>query len=249
VNIERVEIGEHVLYRGDCREVLPTLALGSVDIVVTDPPYGVAYSTGRRLACIRSSTRLSNDHLLSPLLGDAVEAMSPLLGDAGVLYCFAAPERLDDVMPILRRHFEIANTLVWDKGNCTAGDLETTYGQQWEAIIYGRKARVCLLGGRDRDILRYSRGDTSEYKHPTQKPLLLIRYLIGRHTGEVVLDPFIGSGTTGVACVQLGRRFIGVEIDKRYFDIACKRIEDAMGVGTLFDATKPEVATLFEDTK
>lgn len=213
------------MYVGDCLAILPTL--GRVDMCLTDPPYGVAYSTGHRQRVARSSTRLSNDHLLAPLLGDAVEQLAPLLGDAGIFYCFAAPERLDTAVPIIKRYFDVPNILVWDKGNCTAGDLETTYGQQWEACIYARKSRVPLIGGRDRDILRFSRGDTSAYQHPTQKPVPLMEYLIRRHNAETVIDPFCGSGTVGVACLRTGRSFIGIEIDEHYAAIAAKRLQKA----------------------
>ena len=213
------------IYHGDCREILPGLS-ANVDIVVTDPPYGIAYSTGRRQRDTRSSTRLVNDLLvaLAPLLNDTAAALAPLLNDTAALYWFIAPARLDVALPILRR-WDIPNVLVWDKGNCTAGDLQTTYGQQWEAVIYARKGRGPLIGGRDRDILRFSRGNTAEYLHPTQKPIALLAYLIGRHKGETILDPFMGSGTTLAAAKSLGRNAIGIEIDERYCEVAAKRLE------------------------
>ena len=87
--------------------------------------------------------------------------------------------------------------------------------------------------------------------HPTQKPISLIRHIVKASTreGETVLDPFMGSGTTGVACVKLGRKFIGIECERKYFDIACRRIEDAYKQGDLFVAppeNKPEQMTLLE---
>ena len=211
------------IYHGDCREILPTLGPGSVGLVLTDAPYGIGYSTGYRVGVVRSSTRLVADLLVAPLLNDAAEALVPLLNDAAALYWFAAPDRLDDVLPVLRR-WEVVNVLVWDKGNCAAGDLETTYGQQWEAIVFARKGRTPLVGGRDRDILRFSRGDSASYQHPTQKPLPLLRYLIGRHPAGLILDPFMGSGTTLRAAKDMGRRAIGIEIEERYCEIAAKRL-------------------------
>ena len=211
------------IYHGDCREILPSVT-ADVDIVLTDPPYGVAYSTGRRHCDTRSSTRLIGDLLVAPLLNDTADALAPLLNDTAALYWFTAPERLDVVLPILRR-WDVPNVLVWDKGNCTAGDLETTYGQQWEAVVYARKGRPALLGGRDRDILRFSRGNTALYLHPTQKPVAMLSYLISRHDGRTVLDPFAGSGTTLRAAKDLGRKAIGIEIEERYCEIAAKRLE------------------------
>lgn len=216
------------LIHGDCRDVLGELPDGSVDLVLTDPPYGVGYSTGRRSVCTRSSTRLAYDLATAPLLNDTADALAPLLNDTAVIYWFAAPERLDVMMPIVRGLGDVPNVLCWDKGNCTAGDLETTYGQQWEAIIYARRTRTPLLGGRDRDVLRFSRGATAAYLHPTQKPLPLLRYLLSRHPSGTVLDMFAGSGTTGRAAKDLGRRCLMVELEERYVEIAARRLEQAV---------------------
>jgi len=231
--------GTVTLYCGDCLAVLPTLAAGSVDAVMTDPPYGNRYRTDYRLGVYRHSTRLTAELLTQPLLNDtfaktqsllieAVPAMRPLLSDAGIIYCFGAPERLDMLLPIIRASFDVVNIICWDKGNCGAGDLKASYGKQWEAIVFGRIARSELVGGRDRDIVSIPRPSGNTYVHPTQKPVALMEYLIRRHTADCILDPFMGSGTTGVACVRTGRRFIGVEEVPRFFEIAVKRIEAAL---------------------
>lgn len=226
-------IGDATLYLGDCRDILPTL--GKVDAVVTDPPYGNNYSTGYRKSFVRSSTRINGDTLTAPLLNDAAELTAPLLNDAAFVYWFAAPDRLDMVLPIMRKRWSVVNVLVWDKGNCSAGDLDCSYGKQWEACVFARSTRAPMHGGRDRDILRFPRLNGNEYDHPTQKPVELFEYLINRHDANTILDPFMGSGTTGVACANLGRRFIGIEIEPKFFDIACRRIEDAQRQGRLFE--------------
>lgn len=217
--------GRYVLYCCDCRDVLPTLAAGSFDAVVTDPPYGNNYSTGWRDGVYRPSTAIVGDLLEEPLLNDVASATEPLLNDVAALYWFAAPDRLDMVLPILRQRWAVVNVLAWDKGNCTAGDLDCSYGKQWEACVYAVTKKHPLLGGRDRDVLRFSRGDSASYVHPTQKPVELIAYLIQRHKAVAILDPFAGSGTTGVACIRAGRRFVGVEIEERYCRIAVRRME------------------------
>ena len=216
---------EHcTIYHGDCRDILPFIEPGSIDLVLTDPPYGVGYSTGYRKNVARSNTRLAYDLATSPLMNDTAAAIAPLMNDTAAVYWFSAPERLDTVLPVVRLLGEVVNILCWDKGNCTAGDLDTTYGQQWEAIIFARCSRVSLIGGRDRDVLRYSRGSTLDYLHPTQKPIPLLRYLIGRHKATTILDPFMGSGTTLRAAKDLGRKAIGIEIEERYCEIAAKRL-------------------------
>ncbi len=234
-----------MLYCGDCLEVLPTLPEGCVDAVVTDPPYGNNYSTGHRSGVVRSETRISGDLItkpllndvaaeLEPLLNDVAAELEPLLNDVAAVYWFAAPDRLDMVLPILRR-WQVVNVLAWDKGNCTAGDLEASWGKQWEACVFARNAREPLLGRRDRDVLRVSRLSGTKYQHPTQKPHELMEKIIAKHGAPLVLDPFMGSGTTGVAAVRLERQFIGVELSPEYFEIAKERIEGELNRFPLFE--------------
>jgi len=226
------------LYLGDCLEILPEI--GAVDAVVTDPPYGNSYSTGYRKGIYRPSTRITGDILsepllndvaaeLEPLLNDVAAELEPLLNDVAAVYWFAAPDRLDMVLPILKR-WNVVNVLCWDKGNCSAGDLDCSYGKQWEACVYAVTKKFPLAGSRDRDVLQFSRGDTSGYVHPTQKPCSLIEYILRKCPGTLTLDPFMGSGTAGVACIKTGRQFIGIELEPRYFDIAVKRIDAALDI-------------------
>lgn len=219
------------IYHGDCREILPHLP--KVDLVLTDPPYGNNYSTGWRAAVRRPATRIKLDRevLTEPLLNDTAEMLEPLLNDTAAIYCFAAPDRLDMVLPILKR-WDVVNVIAWDKGNCTAGDLECSYGKQWEALVFARKGRVPLIGGRDRDVIRIPRMAGTSYVHPTQKPVELKRYLIGRHEPELILDPFMGSGTTLRAAKDLGRSAIGIELDERYCEVAAKRLAQGVLFGS-----------------
>jgi DNA modification methylase len=118
---------------------------------------------------------------------------------------------------------------VWDKGGAVGGggDIATCWKFTWELIQVGGFGK--LNGKRDPSVLRFEIGPSSMPDHPTQKPVRLMEYLITKLTkpGDTVFDPFMGSGTTGVACINTGRNFIGCEIDSGYFDIARKRIEQA----------------------
>lgn len=221
------------IFNCDCRDVLASLEV-KVDLVLTDPPYGINYSTNHRKRIVAEHKKdmsnllrsgISNDtHATTiELLRDTAELIEPLLCDTSGLYWFTSPCMLDHVLPVLRK-WDVANILAWDKCNCSAGDLDTTYGRQWEAIVYARKGKPNLIGCRDRDVLSVSRGNVSGYLHPTQKPVRLLRYLIGRHMPDIVLDPFMGSGTTLRAAKDLGVRAIGVEIDESYCEIAAKRL-------------------------
>jgi DNA modification methylase len=206
------------LYLGDCREVLPTLP---VEVIVTDPPYGVAaYSgwDGKHGDC-----RIEGDD--STELRDlALEIAKPR--QAIVFGSWKRPR------PAGTRH-----VLVWDKTERAGmGDLAFPWKPNTEEVYVigeGFKAER-----REGSVLRFTPhlpcvGLTMETDHPYQKPEPLMRYLVARTQG-VVVDPFMGSGTTGVACMALGRRFIGIEIEPKYFDIAIERVRNAQRQEKLF---------------
>jgi DNA modification methylase len=211
--IEKVTIGPHVLYCGDCREVLPTL--GKVDAVVTDPPYGIGASAGigkygRLKVEAENDLGWDNEPAHNDLL-DVVRSKSSRVVLFGGNYFTLPPSR---------------NFLVWDKGAGFKGRDFAECEFAW-----------CSWDGNAR-VLNYdplAHRDYFKKEHPTQKPVVVMCWVI-RHTGAqgVILDPFMGSGTTGVACAYLGRSFIGIERERKYFDIACRRIDEAVNAGVLF---------------
>ena len=199
-------IGDATLYLGDCLEILPTLP--KVDAVVTDPPYGIGMHGGK--------------------IGKAkYEVVSEWDTEPGNV----APILLLGVPTILwgGNYFPVppsACWLVWDKetqGVTTFADCELAWTNLDRAV---RLVRHLWSGP-------YMRVKESR-SHPTQKPVRVMEWSIGFVDGETILDPFMGSGTTGVACANLGRKFIGIEIEPKYFDIACERIENAQRQVRLF---------------
>ena len=235
----RVEtIGDAVLYLGDCLEILPTL--GKVDAVVTDPPYGIGEAAGR--AKTRTSgltSKLRNAQLYRKDYGDSNWDDRPI------------PAELMDMVRKSGKwavifggnYYALPPTscwLVWDKlnGDTDFADCELAWTNLKKAV---RRIRYLWNGcmRRERDIAR---------EHPTQKPVGVIEWCIGHlpEDAETILDPFMGSGTTGVACMNLGRKFIGIEIEPKYFDIACRRIREAwVSRPRLFEeAKKPEQGVL-----
>lgn len=214
-------IGDCRLILGDCREILPTL--GKVDAVVTDPPYGIAYQKG---AGGRGKHTVRN---IEAIAGDAEPFdPSPFLDS-------------DDVILWGGNHFAArlphGRWLAWDK---LAGMDE--FDSFSDVEFAWRKGR-----GKDRIFSHMWKGickasekaQGKERWHPTQKPIALMEWCVGMTTGTV-LDPFMGSGTTGVACARLARPFIGIEIEPRYFDIACRRIEEAYKQPRLFAEPRQE---------
>jgi DNA modification methylase len=204
-----VTIGRATLYLGDCRDILPTLP--KVDAVVTDPPYGIADvwkgGKGHGWGKADADKGLRNEWDEST---PSAETMALVLA-AGSEIIIWGGNYFD--LPTSRCWF------VWNKPerNFTLAEAE--------------------LAWTNRDnVVRVYDGPRSESDriHPTQKPVALMKWCVEKTKGSTVLDPYMGSGTTGVAAVQMGRNFIGIEREPKYFDIACKRIEDAQRQGDFF---------------
>lgn len=225
----RVEhIGDATLYLGDCLEILPTLP--KVDAVITDPPYGMSYISSWRKD---GPTEMLAGDDAAPV--ESVALMAEKLVDTGALYLAT---RFDCAAPwnaaIRGAGLQLKTPIYWDKGNHTSGDLEGDFGAQIEIFLFAHKGRHKLRGRRLANLWRFSRDVAGD--HPTPKPVPLIARMVGCSTdaGATITDPFMGSGTTGVACALLGRKFIGIEIEPRYFDIACERIDNACRQTRLF---------------
>lgn len=222
----RVEqIGNATLYLGDCREVLPTLT--GIDAVVTDPPYGISFESNHTASTTTATwmnSQIANDKDTS--VRDFV-----LGWHCGAWACFGSPKVAQP-----------ANTramLVWDKGPASGmGDLSFPWKPSFEFIYVGGSG---WTGFRDEGVLKdhwiVTRASMGRV-HPNEKPVSLMWHIVSKAPG-IVLDPFMGSGTTGVACAKLGRPFIGIEVHEPYFDIACRRIEAAQRQSDLF-VSKPK---------
>jgi hypothetical protein len=228
--MSRIEtIAEGVtLYLGDCRDILPTL--GKVDAVVTDPPYGIGEHGGR----IRSRKSTKNP-TAQPNGGWDNET----------------PD--EAVFEMMRAHSN--NQIIWG-GNYFADKLPPSKGWlYWQKLMGGDFSDGEIAWtNRDRALREFTfcpkGGDiTSRFKraleHPTQKPVEVMKWCIGfLPEARLILDPFMGSGSTGVAAVRMGRSFIGIEIDPVYFDVSCRRILEATKQPDMFiEVPKPERVT------
>ena len=202
---EPVRIGDATLYLGDCLEILPTL--GKVDAVVTDPPYGIGFGA-------KHTKWSANRGVVLGEWDNQTPDITPLFDVAEDLIIWGG-ERFQ--LPVTR------GWLTWTKPDAAPTFASTEFA--WTSR--DRPARHFV----------YSVGATNGERvgHPTQKPLALMEWCLGfLPDARTILDPFMGSGTTGVACAKLGRKFIGVEISEQYFDIAVKRIEQAYAQPDLF---------------
>ncbi len=224
------------LYNADCLDVLRTLEAGSADAVVTDPPYGISYEAGR----------YQNANFVGVMKGDGDEF---------------------DPLPILRlnvptilwgannytRNLPRGGWLCWDK-RCTEA-ADKILGSPFELAWTDRSTTFKILrlqhgGARNADGPK-GNGANCPRRHPTQKPVALMRWcldVLGIPQNATVLDPFMGSGTTGVACVQTGRKFIGIESDPGYYAIAQKRIAEAQEVPPLYRLAEESPDLFAEET-
>jgi site-specific DNA-methyltransferase (adenine-specific)/modification methylase len=213
--VNPVIIGDATLYLGDCSEILPLV--GRVDAVITDPPYGIGEARANNKS--RSKLAQSVDYGVADWddapppaeLIEALRSMSDWQAFFGGNYFTLPPTSC---------------WLVWDKlnGANDFADCELAWTNWPKAVrrLQWRWHGMIRQGGEQR-------------YHPTQKPLEVMKWAIDLcPKADAVLDAFMGSGTTGVAAIQLGRKFIGIERDERYFEIACKRIEQAVSQGQLF---------------
>lgn len=212
------------LRHGDCLEIMKSMPDKSVDLVLTDPPYGMNYQSARRIATPKFE-KISND-LDIDWFPTFAEQCFRVMKDDSHIYLFCNDYYISDFRRGLELFgFTAKRTLVWVKNNHTSGDLFGDYGNKTEFITYAQKGRRHLNGKRNTNVLEFDR--VSKLEHPTQKPVDINEFLLSKSSviGDTVFDPFMGSGTTGVACKNLNRNFIGIEKDDKYFEIAKKRIE------------------------
>jgi len=214
--VEPVVIGNAELWLGDCRDILPTL--GKVDAVVTDPPYGIAdkWQGGKGHGWGRADAEKA--------LRNSWDDEAPNCETISLLLSAA-----NDVIIWGGNYFALPPSRCWFV---------------WNKLGRGFTLADCELAWTNRDnVARIWDGPRPNHDrhHPTQKPVELMGWCIEKIKGQTILDPFMGSGTTGVAAVQMGRKFIGIEREPKYFDIAVRRIEEAQKQSDLFiEAPKPK---------
>lgn len=226
-------IGDATLYLGDCREILPTLE--RVDAVVTDPPYGVglgshAGAAEKRRGWLVKGSYASFDDTEANLIAIVVPVIQQALALAARGAVFCADRNIC--------HFPRPTTIGGVYIPAACGRNAWGFSSLAHCLFYGNAPDV-HLGAKPTAIRSTAVAEPND--HPCPKPDAWMHWLVSlaSRPNESILDPFMGSGTTGVAALKLGRKFIGIEIEPKYFDIACKRIEAAWKQPRLFD--EPQV--------
>lgn len=212
---------------GDALEVLAAMPAETIDLVVTDPPYGMAYRSNKRAAWARFE-KIANDDKFDPVWQGAwLAECHRLLKPDTHLYMFCSDHYLGPFRDVVTAAgFTVKRTLVWRKDGGGIGDLEGDYIHETEFVVFAHKGRRALTGKRCSNVLEVPKIRPADLLHPTQKPEGVVRPLIQKSSrvGETVLDPFAGSGTTGVVASEEGRGYVLIEQDETYVDVMRGRL-------------------------
>lgn len=233
--------GKGILYHADCRDVLRILPAESVDAIVTDPPFGLGMHTagsgvaGKRLAESQGHMYDDDPHMIMDMLDEAFGYAARVLKPDGHMYCFFHMTRYEVVYVMLRKHFGSCNPvpIVWIKNTPGIGDPNKDWVYAYEPCFFLSRGDRSLVKPQAFNWIKYDTIPPSQKIHPTQKPAALLRHIIQAScvNGEVVLDPFSGSGSTLVGAHQSGCRFIGIEREEPFYRAACENIAEALAQG------------------
>lgn len=213
-----------LLLQGDCLELMRQIPDGSVDLVLCDPPYGMDYQSARRSDRSQWKPKIANDK--RPFVWFVFDA-ARTLKDGGALICFCRFDSwsaFSDACELAG--LSVKAEIVWDKMNHGTGDLKGCPGFRHEIAVFATKGRFQFHGKRPQSLIAIPRVSPEKLAHPNEKPVQLMTWLVDHYCPPdgTVLDPFTGVSPVGVACLETGRKFIGMEIDQNYFEIARNRI-------------------------
>ena len=238
------------LHHGSCLDLFPGILNGKeINCVITDPPYGADFVSRRAVtpAGKRWVEEVAGDSSLDDaitLFDNAMDRVLPHVSDPGELYVFTRWDIVDTWIRVVRdldRHgFAYKMMLVWDKGIPGMGDIDCNWGCGHELILYCKKGRREVPYRRS-SIIAVDKVHTTAHIHPTEKPVALLEKLVEMSTkpGDLVVDPFAGSGSTLVAAQNLGRCAIGTELAERYIEPARRRLGQTTLLSELLEGEEP----------
>ena len=214
-----------MIKQGDCLELMREIPDGAVDMIATDPPYCVgATSNG-------SKATFTDLNLMRPFWEQCFEQWARVLKEGGHAYCCTDWRTYPFLYPLMIKYLNVKNVICWEHLLMRPGNW---YRGSYELVMFAVKGTGKReFGGGERDVWQIKNGAVASITnrlHPSQKPTELMARMIKNSSkaGEVVLDCFMGSGSTGIAAINLGREFIGIELDEGYYSVAQKRIAEAV---------------------
>lgn len=213
------------IYQGDCLEIMKTFPDNSVDLLLTDPPY---FLPAKHYATRKDFSRSFSDlGILESFFRNFFQEAKRVMKPTGRIYMFCDGQSY----PMFYYHIYLfsksVRPLIWDKKVSING---YHWRHQHELILFAEMPQSKPVPTGDGDILRYSAVKVDLRQHPAEKPIKILTALISKSTqkDDVVLDPFIGSGSVAIACKDLGRKYIGIELDRKYHKIAEKRLKEVL---------------------
>jgi len=216
------------IHKGDCFELIKLVPDKSIDLIIIDPPYGINFY--RAYGKYKDNEIIGDSGFdLMVFLDDLLTEFRRILKDGAAVYCFTR----FDVYPYLfikfKKYFNVKNQIIWHKGIETTGmgDRQGNFANNYESILYAVNGRHILKKPICGSVWSF-KFSKNKY-HMTEKPLDIIKEILTFSSNEedTVLDCFMGSGTTAIACKETNRNYLGIEIDKKYCEIATNRLSDA----------------------
>ena len=200
------------IHLGDCLQILKKLPDESIDLIITDPPYGTKTNP-------RDSYMVGEFSNILPLV---LPELYRVLKKNGAIYMFTSWSLMGDWFLRLQQFFKMQNILIWDKQKHSGCYSTQSWFFSWEGIFFGIKGKRKIIN-HNFDVLR---SEEKKPKKAMQKPVDIIQKIIksSANEGDLILDPFMGSGSTAIACRREGKNFIGIEINKEFVDLANERL-------------------------
>lgn len=215
------------LYHGDCLEEIRKIPDKSVDLVLTDPPYGIDFQSSWIKDKGRRKAKIENDK--KPFT-EFVKELPRVVKDTGAVVVFSRWDVQQAFIDEMERcGMKPKGVLIWDKGGGGMGDLKRAWALDYETAIYWTADRFEFQHGRPgSSVIKSAKVPPEQLTHPNEKPVDLLRFIISEMCvrGGTVMDCFMGSGSCGEAAKKSGRRFVGIELDNKYFEMARRRIEE-----------------------
>ena len=216
------------IYNEDCLEGMKQIPDKSIDLVLTDPPYGIDF---------QSQWKKNKDDWMPKIQGDKepfvafIPELKRIVSDKGAVMIFTRWDVQHHFIQLMTdAGMKPKNVLIWDKVVHGMGDLKRAFASRYESILFWSNSDFRFPDGRPTDIIRVQRVAPQNLIHPNEKPVELLETLITKTTvsGDSVLDAFMGSGSTAIACINTNRNYIGFELDKHYCEIANERIRKTL---------------------
>ena len=218
-----------IIYNLDCIKGMKYLPNETIDLIVTDPPYLISYKTNHRKDKSHEFCSVIKNDDNKKLIKDYIKECYRVLKDNTAMYIFCSWKTEDFFREKLTDSgFLIKNKIIWVKNNWSAGDLTGQFGQQYEIIFLVAKGKPKFNGKRITDVWNFDRVVGKKQFHQNQKPVELLELCIEKHSKEndIILDGFMGVGSTALACKKLNRHFIGFELERKYCSIAEERLKE-----------------------